>query len=213
MKYLAFAIVILSISCKKQSEVVKYPQRLYLTQISSKQNVRLFTNNSEIKSSSVINSFVGDNSNFQIIAANQFTPNTDYIDFLSSDTAMFSTSDYVKYDVTKSGNQFILKSQIGFPYSDNVMRSIVRSIMKYPGQEVKGPPGMPTSGFEYGTSIGYGNYSNFELCWLAYKIVKHPTNGNYLATGMLQNEFNPNVISTLGANDTLAIQECRLLFK
>jgi len=210
MKYLVLAVLILSISCKKQSEeIINYPQKLYLTQISSKQNVRLFTNNSEIKSSSAINSFIGDNSNFQIIASNQFTPNTDYIEFLSSDSAIFSTSNSFKYHVTKSGNQFILKSQPGFLSTDNT----VRSIMKYPNEVIKGIPGYPNTDRESSTQIGYGNYSTFELCWLAYKIVYHSINGNYLATGILRNEFNPNVISTLGAHDTLAIQECRLLFK
>lgn len=205
MKYIAFVVVILSISCSKSKEV-KYPKRLYLRELSGKQNVRLFTNNAEIKSLPVINDFIGGSQNFEAIEPIRIDANSHYIEFSSADTAAFSYANAFKYQVVKSGNQFILKSQPVRPHLDD----IIGSIKKYP-DEVLGSSIFYTISE---TVIGYGDYSRFELCLLAYKIAKHSQqNGNYIALGVLKNEFNQNYISTLGPNDTIAIQEYRYLFK
>ena len=61
--------------------------------------------------------------------------------------------------------------------------------------------------------MAYGSYQDIELCYLLYKISEYTDYSYSLMGGKAFNEFNPEVISTLGVRDTLAIQEYRIRFK
>ena len=61
--------------------------------------------------------------------------------------------------------------------------------------------------------VAYGSYQDIELCYLLYKTSEYTDYSYSLMRGKVLNEFNPEVVSSLGVRDTLAIQEYRIRFK
>ena len=86
-------------------------------------------------------------------------------------------------------------------------------MLKYP---LRYDPEFPIPNGGYRTKevrVAYGSYQDIELCYLLYKISEYTDYSYSKMGGKTFNEFNPEVVSSLGVRDTLAIQEYRIRFK
>ena len=131
--------------------------------------------------------------------------------FCSEDSVRFKDDPFV-YDVEKNGSQFLFSSRLGFLFEGDV-NSIYSKMLKYP---MRYDPEFPIPNGGYRTKevrVAYGSYQDIELCYLLYKISEYTDYSYSKMGGKTFNEFNPEVVSSLGVRDTLAIQEYRIRFK
>ena len=129
-----------------------------------------------------------------------------------TDKIMRFKDDPFVYDVEKNGSQFLFSSRLGFLFEGDV-NSIYSKMLKYP---MRYDPEFPIPNGGYRTKevrVAYGSYQDIELCYLLYKISEYTDYSYSKMGGKTFNEFNPEVVSSLGVRDTLAIQEYRIRFK
>ncbi|MDD4199562.1 MAG: hypothetical protein PHZ12_09210, partial [Paludibacter sp.] len=131
--------------------------------------------------------------------------------FSSMDSVTFG-SDHQKYSAHKTADQFLM-------YSTTYMFPVIREIsfLKHRSEQISVPL---SSGYRYAEKdvmVGYGSYTNFEMCFLIYKLHEYLYNNNELVyrgslSGGTSNEFNEDFIHELGTTDTLAIREIKIRF-
>ena len=206
------SLSLICISCEKEEEI-EFPITLYGSEVVKVSNISMFTNKEDIYdtdkilqfaySSNVVLPGIPDNMDIK----NSLTP----ICFCSEDSVRFKDDPFVN-DVEKNGKQCLYSSRPGFLFEGDV-NSICFRMMKYP---MKYDPPLSIPKGRYWTKeirVAYGSYQDIELCYLLYKISEYTDYSYSLKGGKAFNEFNPEVISTLGVRDTLAIQEYRIRFK
>ncbi|WP_084444452.1 hypothetical protein [Hymenobacter roseosalivarius] len=170
---------------------------------------RVFTNGVEIKDQLVKDRFIK-NSGVPFTVPTAIDPEA-IIRFLAPDTAVFGTSN-MRFYVTKKGNQHLFYSigsvQVASNRINGTLNNDIRGLLKYTAPLVPLPS---TTGFAYVTKevrVGYRDQSNMRVALLHYRL-KRDFSGlaNSEASGLLFNEFNEAAITTIGAGDTLAVQE------
>jgi len=208
MKKLIYNLVIIVIflySCEKEEKFSDFPVTLYENKITHISNVRLFVGKTKISDKETIDKFIKDEEWFQV--PNDVEPDYDEIYFYSEDSVKIYTQ---SFSVRKKDKQFLF-------YSSRFIQTIgsqdiIRSLMKYTSELLIPIPS--PSGDLYATNevrVGYGSYTNLEMCFVAYKIRKWGGNW-YSGAGTFINEFNEEAINTLQPLDTLAIMEYRIKF-
>jgi len=221
-KYLYFSLLLslyFSIfSCKKDSSNAnsnnKFPRKLYLTQITQKDIVRVYTANGEITDASQKDKFLGPAKEYFNLVYQQ--GDTSAMTFINRDTALL-ISPTEKFVVTNNNGQFIFTdAEYRVPVDKT---DILYEFLKYDYPLIAVPVaaniGAPYLGKE--VIVGYGDYNTLKLSRFSYKLTSRTSNtSTYIYNinfGFIYNEFNSAVISQLKANDTLAVQESFLTLK
>lgn len=198
-------VVMLLYSCEKE-DFDDFPVTLYANTITYISDVRLFVGETKITDKEKIDKFISDAKCFQL--PNDFQTMVDAIHFHSRDSTTFEVQS-CGYSVQKNDKQFLFYS----PFPLNSLY-IVQPLIKYTGELIPTPP--PYSDFSNTKEIrvGYGSYTDMEMCFVAYKITGNRANGLYAAGawGTFLNEFNEEAVNTLQPLDTLAIMEYRVRF-
>lgn len=211
--YLLFAIILSVIlsACENETDRTEtFPISLYASEITQVSDIRLFINKTESFDKDTIERFTQGSTFFGI----------ENIKFTESDTILFTSKDSIvfgsytsKYSVYTNGQQFLFYSPVYTYFVDKWT-----SILKHRGEQTPIPP---SSGYQYSEKevrVGYGSYTDIELCLLTYKLSGsiYTSDGQLLSRYMRQiktlNEFNEDFIQELGAYDTLAVQESRVRF-
>ena len=209
------AIVMLLCSCKKEMAFDNFPVTLYASEITRTSDVRLFVGKAQITDNKVIDKFIGSEAEYFERPTDMDVKQSDEsIIFHSKDSVTFGTESY-KFYVEKNVEQFLFYSSFLSPSDEQR-----QMLLKYKDDLVSVPS---YSGFTFRTKevrVGYGSYTNLELCFMAYKLSKNtlsPWEDNtiilhYEEAGTSLNEFNEKAINTLQPLDTLAVREYRIGF-
>jgi len=207
MKKLIYNLVIIVIflcSCEKEEEFSDFPVTLYANKITYISNVKLFVGKNKINDKETIDKFIKDEDWFRLP---NIEPDYDEIYFFSKDSVNIYTQ---SFSVRKTNKQFLFYSSRFIQTSGS--QDVRRSLMKYTSELLIPIPS--PSGDLYATNevrVGYGSYTNLEMCFVTYKIRKWSGNW-YSGAGTFINEFNEEAINTLQPLDTLAIMEYRIKF-
>ncbi|TSJ40348.1 hypothetical protein FO440_11350 [Mucilaginibacter corticis] len=214
-KYLTLSLLFLTLcilACKKDKSTdyanVVFPHKLYVTGVTQKGTIRVYTANGEITDMALKNKFIGKDSTYFNLA---YQPSdTSSMTFIDRDTAMFSSST-LKYAVTKNITQFLFTSKFRSPLNKS---DFIYNLLKY---HDPAPASINGAVIEGEVRVGYGDYNNLSFSRLSYKIVSSSSFQNVFqyksSAGALFNEFNSSVITQLKTNDTLAIQEAAVVLK
>lgn len=212
--YLLFATILsgtLLSACENEAERTEtFPISLYASEITQVSNIRLFINKKESFDKDIIERFTQGSTFFGM----------ENIELTEGDTILFTSKDSIifgsytsKYSVYTNGQQFLFYSPVYTYFVDKWT-----SILKHRGEQTPIPP---SSGYQYSEKeaiVGYGSYTDIELCLLTYKLSGsiYSPDGLLLSRYMRQrktlNEFNEDFIQELGTYDTLAVQESRVRF-
>lgn len=201
---LVFSISIFSCKEDKIDKPVSFPHTMYVDKITSKSDLKLFSNKSEITDVITKTNFVSNVPNFDLLT--QPLDPTENITFVTQDTIIFSSST-IKFAVEKSGDQYLFYSD--FFYADITFKGVVYDLLRFNYPKTPLPS---ASGFQYKTKevrVAHGDYTDLQLSVLSYKIKQ----GNSWESETLFNEFNDSVISEIGLNDTLAVREFIIYLK
>ncbi|NDW13486.1 hypothetical protein D0T50_11360 [Bacteroides sp. 214] len=196
-----FSGIILSCNNDEDSSL---PNTLYPTKGAKAGRTRMFVGNKEITDKRVIEKFTA-NARYM-----HWDPDWDfgYVRFHSSDSASFSYDSF-KYGIEKQEKKiyFTSASPIYFPKNEN---DIPIRFLKYKsssytpiymGYQIIGQAAPEIR-------VGYGHYRRIELGILTYKYV----NRSWISEGSLYNEFDYSADLGLREQDTLAIQEYRVVY-
>ena len=189
-------------SCKKEED---FPVTLYANKITHITPVRLYVGQTQITDSKIIDKFISNASCFELPDDNSVAEAT--IHFYSKDSASFDI-DPRGYSVQKDGNYILFYSSFIPTGGLDIKYPLFKYISKYYQLS-------PNTGFSYMTKevyVGYGSYTNLEICVLAYKISRNAGRSYSRAWGTTSNVFNEEAINTLQYSDTLAIREHRVRF-
>ena len=246
MKKLIYSltIVLFLCSCEKEKVFDNFPVTLYADKITYKSDIRLFAGQTEVTDKAIIDKFISDAECFKF-------PDNDYIrptaiHFHSKDSAtlgIFFFNEVVGYSVQKDAKQFLLYSSFSNPVpslSLGANRDIIYYLNKHTDELI---PRLIGSEYQYYTKevrVGYGSYTNLEMCYLAYKIkrtlkanIDYPdfpnefnfsnvegSGNSHMVAGTMFNEFNEKAIDKLHyihtdelqLIDTLAIMEYKVRY-
>lgn len=204
---------LVSISCGKDDEI-GFPVILHPSEVVNVSNIRMFTNKEEIYDTEKINQFIH-HSNMYLLKVpdeSDLKDPTAIIHFFTKDSVSFGSETFV-FEVEKKGRQFLFYSPpsviVDYEYSE----PISLRMLKYPPINCGVLPHPIGRYLAKEVRVGYGDYQSFDLCFLLYQISDYTGVSNSLMYGRTLNEFNTDVISTLGPKDTLAIREYRVRFK
>jgi hypothetical protein len=194
-------ITSLLIACKKK-ETVTFPVTVYLTGMVKTSDVRLFTNRTEIKDTTVINHYIA-GSQFFNLPTDSLNPSY-HITFESEDTAVFFGTSY-KFSVSKSSGLIVFYSKPTTVLIDPTDRLSVLAdtLLKYKNKKIPVPQG--TNLMKYLTKevrVAHGDYIELDLSLITFRIVSY---GGYLSE-MLENELYEGAMSAFWSNDTVAVQ-------
>jgi len=206
MKYLNYSLTIIMLLCSCKKEKEDFPIILYAREISQVSDVRLFVDKSEVTDKTIIDKFISDVDLFTL--PYHIDLSDGIIHFHSKDSATFWTETQ-RFYVQKEVQQFLF-------YSDFITGLLVmRPFFMYTSELI---PVAPITGYSHMTKevrVGYGSYTDMEMCFVAYKLKKPvniPDDVYILQWGTFVNEFNEEGINTLQPLDTLAIMEYKIRF-
>lgn len=204
--FLLILTVMVVFSCKKEDKEPNpaFPQDLFIADVLKKSEVRVFSNQTEITDSATKARFISNVTNFNV--QDQQRDRNERVRFLSADTAVFTGSDE-KFFIARSNDKLLFYSK--FPFEDRAP-VLLSEIVKYPAPKTGGPDG----NIRREIRVGQGDYDSLNISAMSYKFTsgdgKKLVSGQY---GTFFNEFNEGVIRKLGVNDTLAIQEFKIILK
>lgn len=204
--FLLILIVVVAFSCKKEDKDPDpaFPQDLFIANVLKKSEVRVFTNQTEVTDSATKARFINNVTNFNV--QDQQRDINEKVRFLSADTAVFTGSDE-KFFIARSNDKLLFYSK--FPFEDRAP-ALLNEIVKYPAPKTGGPDGNTRREIR----VGHGDYENLSVSVMSYKLTrgdgKKLVSGQY---GTFFNEFNEGVIRKLGVNDTLAVQEFKIVLR
>lgn len=215
MKQLYYILFIIILTCvfyaceKETEEVVAFPITLYASEISEVKDIRLFVKDAEVFNQATINNFIDDDYRFDPNSIKLTKINS--MTFNSMDSVIFE-SNHQQYSIHKTANQFLF-------YSSDYIKFIAKQIsfLKHRSEQISIPLIFGYQYAEKDVMVGYGSYTNFELCLLMYKLHEYAYIDNQLvsraySSGHTSNEFNEDFIHELGTTDTLAIREIKIRF-
>jgi hypothetical protein len=226
MKYLYVSLLaIIILACKKadiEQESNQFPSTLYLTSISQKSKIRLFSNKQEITNQKVIDNFVSGLKDFEIRDTSFVSEEN--LTFLSADSATIPNL-FGSLTVVRTGDQLLFKST----NKNIITAAYLSSNYKMAKYQSEIEPVWDGKYSVYNMLIGYGDYSELKLSVFNYSLTQWYTNSNdYFGfndttstdytyksemSGKVFNEFNESYINSGTKNDTLAIQEYFYSFK
>jgi hypothetical protein len=226
MKYLYVSLLaIIILACKKadiEQESNQFPSTLYLTSISQKSKIRLFSNKQEITNQKVIDNFVSGLKDFEIRDTSFVSEEN--LTFLSADSATIPNL-FGSLTVVRTGDQLLFKST----NKNIITAAYLSSNYKMAKYQSEIEPVWDGKYSVYNMLIGYGDYSELKLSVFNYNLTQWYTNSNdYFGfndttstdytyksemSGKVFNEFNESYINSGTKNDTLAIQEYFYFFK
>jgi hypothetical protein len=180
-----------------------FPITLYASEITQISEIKMWVNKKEINDCETRLKFIENADCFNL--PNRVEEAEVSIIFLSKDSVVFEFYNF-GYTVQKQANQFLFYSK---PYVSVENGDIVYPLLKYTDELNSFPLGYVV---KRDVIVAYGSYTNFELCFLTYKISKNTEWEWSRAWGTLMNEFNEDAISSLRVLDTLAIQEYKIKF-
>jgi len=204
MKNIAFFLLFAAFfSCKKEEDKKpQFPADLYMTHVNKKAGIRLFVNKTEIKDKAIIDKFVKGESNFHVNDSSVVSD--EKITFLSKDSVYVGGRSIKDIrSVERNGNRFLFKT-VTYNMISKSRAELIFDMNKHRSALT------PAYDGNYHVDIimvGYGDYSKVELSLFSYKVVKRSGQSWSLNTGKTFNEFDESYISTVGPNDTLAIEE------
>jgi len=195
-------------SCKKnttEEPAIPFPITVYPTSSTAKFAMKMFVGGVEITDPGKITKFVAN------MPANLST--TDLVSkfpasytFTNKDSIKFSANN--NFFVTKTNDRYVVT------YLTTSTTNPVNPLFDYEkffAFQTKSTPAV--SGFNITRQFAaYGDYSNFKISVVNYKYRK-PSTYNLTAYGLTTNEFIPSTVSTMLANDTLAVQEFFINYK
>ena len=217
----SLAIVILLYSCKKNVEFFdswkkdpNFPVTLYADKITYTSDVKMYIGQNKITDKNTIDKFIGNDTNFEPLNNDDISTSDLTIHFHSKDSAICTILgiELSDYSVQKEANQFLFYSSLYATYEGG---QIIRQFIKHTSELIQGPWSWSLYSYLYFTKevrVGYGSYTNLEMCFLIYKISKNYDYSYSRARGIVLNEFNEEAINTLQLSDTLAVQEFRIRF-
>ena len=210
MKNLIYILSIIVLLCSCKKEFNDFPVTLYADKVTYTSDVRLFVGQTKVTDKAIINKFIRNNAE-QFQLSNYVISTYGTMHFNSKDSVTFFTESS-KYSVKKEDSQFLFYSSLPFPVELSLpggLRSprMILPFRKYTDELIL----IGTSYFTKEVGVGYGSYTNLEMSFMAYKIVKTLA-GTHMESGTINNEFYEEATSTLQPTDTLAIMEYRVKF-
>ncbi|MFV0418188.1 MAG: hypothetical protein ACK5KT_05615 [Dysgonomonas sp.] len=208
--YMGLCFSIFTTSCSEDSErgnLLSHSSFPLTVQANSLEitSIRLFSDGNEIKDSQIINNYIQKSKDYFYFNTDNNKPFSGEILFLSKDTATvnnrkFSINKidehiYTLYSKRESLNDY----NNGFTLSD---------IIKYKS------PQSPAAGGKFVSRevmVIHSYEDRIEISALSYDLRLHSNSSYSYNAGRIYNEFNENILK-LTATDTLAIQECRLIY-
>jgi hypothetical protein len=224
MKNLIYSFAIIATflcSCEKAEVVEPEIQNITLRakEITKISDVKLFAGTTQIQEKKKINKFISDAECFVLPTNIRSIDDViigsidDVLVFNSKDSATFGTDPWWCYSVQKNANRFLFYSFQNIFFSQ-IKIVCLHPLIKYTAELIPIPPVTIFSHVSKDVKVGYGSYTDMEICFVAFKIVKQNSLGYaYIGGwGTFLNEFNEEAIKTLQPSDTLAIKEYRIRF-
>ncbi|QRR00754.1 hypothetical protein [Dyadobacter sandarakinus] len=219
MKYLYALLFISLLSCERPEieQPAEFPSTLYLSRISIKSKVRLYTAKKEITDQAIIDRFVESNGGFRL--KDSSVVSDEYIKFISPDSAEMVNSSS-SFLITKNDKQLLFKSTKKQIVTQGQMKSSF-NMLKYRSEF---EPVWDNKFSTYNMMVGYGNYSELSMSVFEYLRVwwttsfdslffQHPDLYKASSYGKTLNEFDESYVNSIGKADTLAIREYFYLMK
>lgn len=211
---LSIVIVALN-SCKKDDDATIFPLEVYNSKIEVSSATRLYTKNGEIKDAQKVAKFVEKLDVFH--AENDKSGiGTLAMTFVSADSVFFG-SDKNRFGVSKNRDQFIFTSANAYftPNNNSLLDHILVNLFKY--RNVVGTYTIPNFNGTYTVvngkkevRVAYGNYRLLKFPMMAYRVKSKLGSGDAYSVasqgGVINNELDESVISSLKGNDTLAVK-------
>lgn len=191
-------------SCKKSDDDA-FPVDMRMISIKQKVAVRVFTNKVEIKDAKIIAHYASaavfnEHLNQPVDSEAKFS-------FLSRDSILMGSS---KFTVVQNDKLFLFSSVRSFAVQDAGSGVEVIDILKYNSPKVTLLGGYTRKEVR----VGHGNYNEMQLSVLTYMLNKGDRITQWSGeSGTLFNEFNEDIVSSLGFQDTLAVQELVLTLR
>lgn len=207
---LIFSIILLS--CKKNNdEQQSFPITFYMEKAQAVSDIRVYTKNGEIKDAQKIAQLVKNSNNY--FQAEEFLNRTtsSYLTFLSRDSATFNNS-YFRYQVKRSGDQFLFTSAITSVSPLPIFPDQIRyHLLKY--EDVRFDN---NAVFRKDVQIAYGDYKTLKIPAFGYLVssgLETPVIGLSRIGGLVTNEFDESSLNRLGNKDTIAIKTYTIMLK
>ncbi|TAH02755.1 MAG: hypothetical protein EAZ15_04645 [Sphingobacteriales bacterium] len=225
-------------ACKKEEkvEVVTFPLELTHFKTVIKNQVRLFANGKEINDQKIISNFLGEDIKW-FTSTNFPMQKMGKLKFTSQDTLEFPSKfedegfsslimrdpweflplttgspkpvqKNIKYTIEKNNNQILFYSVE--PIFMN-MNYLGYQLLKHTTYSIPFPDSPNTSKERRKMLVGYGTYNEITMSYLLYKY--YDSSNHFTATGTTSNEFNENIIYSLGARDTVAVTTYSIHYK
>ncbi len=211
--FILFALCGCFASCEKVGEQksVFFPQSLYANQINKITEVRLFTQGKEITDADIINSFIKNETNFNL--QNQAVNTNEEIVFLSKSLAQFGNPK-LAYDLNSDfatrKTEFIFFSQKQNPV---ILQDLAFLLLKFKAPVIATGVAPNITHTTKDVKVAYGSYLDLNLSALSYKIKQ----GNATPQiGIANNQpitIDANALGQLQITDTVALQYFTINFK
>lgn len=196
------SIVFFLFSCKKDKhDEILFPRDLSIISIQKKTEVRVFSNKQEVTNEVIKTRFAAD----EVFSYGSQTITVESkLSFSSKDSVSFGNQ---QFSVVQNGDLFLFHAVDG--YIEVNLNNPYYKMIKYknPLLPVASGPNFMTY-FTNEVKVAHGNFNKMELSVLCYVFKQgNPSSSWSKSTGTLFNEFDQESISSLGVNDTLAVQE------
>ncbi len=228
---------------EEKVEVITFPLELTHFKTVIKNQIRLFANGKEINDQKIIRNFLGEDINWftstnfpmQKMGKLKFT-SQDTLEFPSkfedegfSSLIMRDPWEYfplitepfppstnppkpikknIMFRIEKNNNQILFYS-VEPIFMD--MNDLGYKLLKHTTYSLPFSDSPTTSKERRKMLVGYGTYNEITMSYLLYKY--YDSSNRFTATGTTSNELNENMISSLGANDTVAVTTYSIYYK
>lgn len=216
-------------ACKKTDKIEipkEFPVDLLAERWEVRTDTRLYTNNKEVSEVPTIRAFEERMGLKQLIENQDFsntTLQTQFgVKFASENTATFfpQLNDGLSYDIERKGNRFLFYSRESYGVNPASVPNeqglgYLHNMLRY-ADKLSSPGG---SGLRQTREVrvAHGNYKVIKVSALVFVLKRvSPTeteepDEEYLKSGVLYNEFDPQVRQFLGSSDTLAVKEYSII--
>ncbi|HOZ15426.1 MAG TPA: hypothetical protein PLH91_05365 [Tenuifilaceae bacterium] len=222
-KILLLVFVVFLYSCEKEQDVTY--SGTYESKEMKIMPIRMFTNGTEVTDYNKILEFVENMGNQQIFITNYDSivnvENRVRVEFLSGNKSIFQyIEDTDERNVVAKGDKIYFElDEILTQYNQTTNPFWAKVIMHFPLYAITST--MPTSsGFVSKTEYKHCYYANSIEPYIEFPLLNYYYKHNYddviisvEAQWNLNNEFNSNAINELTLNDTLVVQEFKIVLK
>jgi hypothetical protein len=202
-------------SCRKDDrdsvDQKNFPRKLYLTDFTFKDNVKIYTKNGEI-TDSVIKSRALISTGIDLISHpfNPLSAQESFVSFLSKDRFVMSNDEF---SIETLSNTFVFRYVDSSAIPPHDLFVLNSAFYAYPLVTKNKNDNYFTYRRKF---VGHGDYSALKISGMDLCILKRDTITGTITNryvGFVLNEFNVDGIKTLGRYDTIAVREYNYHYK